>query len=490
MYFNEKHKQRVISRGDNYTYICSYKCNEITIDGKCLKKGKQTYIKVKCPYCGKKYYVSLINFTKKKVKCTYCCNSYEKSFAYHIQQELGESLNKYWDWNKNIINPYCINKNSNKKVWIKCTKTNYHESTLMTPAHFVRGDRCPYCSTRRGKVHPKDSFAQWAIDNVDKDFLTKYWSDKNILNPWKLTPQSRNKIYIYCQEKDYHNDEGGYEITCENFYKGIRCGYCGNHRVHPKDSFAQWGIDTFGDDFLEKYWSSKNTIDPWRITPQSNKRNIYMLCQEYDYHNDFDGYLTSPANFKQGNRCPYCTNQKVHPKDSFGALYPSKAKYWSPNNKKSPYEVAPKSGSKYKFICQDCGKEFKRSLASLNHFNTGVYCQDCNNSQLEEITKQILQKHNITYTREVKFDKLLGLGGKYLSYDFYLPNFNLLLELQGIQHKEFRPGLHKTYADFERQLEHDRRKKQYSIDHNINFLEIWYYDIDNIEQILTKQLNL
>ena len=215
-----------------------------------------------------------------------------------------------------------------------------------------------------------------------------------------------------------------------------------------------------------------------------------MLCQEYDYHNDFDGYLTSPANFKQGNRCPYCTNQKVHPKDSFGALYPSKAKYWSPNNKKSPYEVAPKSGSKYKFICQDCGKEFKRSLASLNHFNTGVYCQDCNNSQLEEITKQILQKHNITYTREVKFDKLLGLGGKYLSYDFYLPNFNLLLELQGIQHKEFRPGLHKTYADFERQLEHDRRKKQYSIDHNINFLEIWYYDIDNIEQILTKQLNL
>lgn len=43
---------------------------------------------------------------------------------------------------------------------------------------------------------------------------------------------------------------------------------------------------------------------------------------------------------------------------------------------------------------------------------------------------------------------------------------------------------------FERQLEHDRRKKQYAIDHNINFLEIWYYDVDNIEEILIKQLNL
>lgn len=141
-------------------------------------------------------------------------------------------------------------------------------------------------------------------------------------------------------------------------------------------------------------------------------------------------------------------------------------------------------------MCQDCGKEFERSLASLNHFNTGVYCQDCNNSQLEEITKQILQKHNIEYKTQVKYEGLLGLGGKYLSYDFYLPNFNLLLELQGIQHKEFRLGFHKNKADFHRQLVHDKRKKQYAIDHNISFLEIWYYDIDNIEEILVKQLNL
>ena len=37
MYFNEKHKQRVIDRGDNYEYIGSYKTNEVTIDGKIRK---------------------------------------------------------------------------------------------------------------------------------------------------------------------------------------------------------------------------------------------------------------------------------------------------------------------------------------------------------------------------------------------------------------------------------------------------------------------
>ena len=50
-----------------------------------------------------------------KSKCNYCCNSYENSFAYYIQVELGESLNKYWNWEKNTVNPYLINKNINKK---------------------------------------------------------------------------------------------------------------------------------------------------------------------------------------------------------------------------------------------------------------------------------------------------------------------------------------------------------------------------------------
>lgn len=497
MYFNEKHRQRVINRGDNYEYIGSYKTNEITIDNK-NKKGNAIYIRVKCPYCGMEYDVILPSFDgKKKVKCKYCCNYYENSFAYYIQQELKEPLNKYWDWEKNTVNPYLITKGKNRsdeKVWIKCTKTNYHESTLMTPAHFVRGDRCPYCSTKHGNVHPKDSFAQWAIDNVDKDFLTKYWSNKNILNPWQLTPQSSNEIYIYCQEKDYHNElEGGYPTTPKIFYNGIRCGYCGNHKVHPKDSFAQWGIDTFGDDFLEKYWSNKNIVDPWKIKPGSDKNVIYIYCQDKNYHNNKGGYPTKPRSFKEGNRCPYCNpfaSHKVHQLDSFGALYPSKAKYWSKNNNKSPFEVAPKTSDKYKFICQECGEEFERSLDSLNSKDCGVYCRDCNNSELEEITKQVLQKYNVKYEREVKYEGLLGLGGRNLSYDFYLPKYNLLLELQGEQHEHFIKGIHRTQRNFKRQLEHDRRKKQYAIDHNINFLEIWYYDIDNIEEILIKQLNL
>lgn len=417
MYYNEEHKQRVINRGDNYTYIGSYRTKEITIDGKCDKSG--SIIRVKCPYCGKEYDVRLNSFVNRGDKCFYCCNKYENSFAYHIEVELGENLNKYWNWDKNNklgINPYYISKSKNDiKVWIKC------------------------------------------------------------------------------QEKDYHNDNGGYEVFPNNFHNKRRCPYCHKRKIHPKDSFAQWGINTFGDDFLEKYWSEKNNelgIDPWKISPQSNNKNIYILCQDKDYHNDEGGYITSPSVFYKGIRCSYCYNKKVHPKDSFGALYPEKAKYWSKDNDKSPFEIAPKSGDKYKFVCQECGEEFERDLNHLNRNNTGVICRNCTSSQLEQETSKILQKYNIKYISQKEYKGLIGINDGNLSYDFYIPSYNLLIECQGEQHQHYCKGFHKNKADFERQLVHDERKRKYSIDHNINFLEIWYYDIDNIEQILTKQLNL
>ena len=75
-----------------------------------------------------------------------------------------------------------------------------------------------------------------------------------------------------------------------------------------------------------------------------------------------------------------------------------------------------------------------------------------------------------------------------LSYDFYLPSHNILYEYQGEQHERYIPGFHKSFEDFERQVEHDRRKKEYAEQNGYNFLEIWYWDFDNIEKILEQVL--
>ena len=396
--FIERHKKEVEERG--YEYICSYLKGDITID-KNKKIDKNVQIRVKCPYCKSEYDIERSRFVYRKDNCTKCCNKYENSFAYYIQQELNESLNKYWDWEKNKLNPYLIYPSSDKSIWIKCDKTNYHKSHKTTPNRFIRNERCPYCSCKSGRVHPRDSFGQWCIDNVDKNFINKYWSNKNKINPFLISKSSHKKIWLKCQNKDYHGD-----------------------------------------------------------------------------------YLTTPIQFKRGERCAYCGSKHfVHKLDSFGALCPETIKYWSPKNKKTPFEVFPNTNIKYIFICEDCGNEFERSIYNYRTTQNGKKCPLCFMSKGETEIKKYLDKKEIVYIFQKKFKNLLGINGRNLSYDFYLPQHNLLIEYQG----EFHDGTanQQTMQEFEYQKEHDKRKREYAQSHNIDLLEIRYWDFNNIDNILS-----
>ena len=70
-----------------------------------------------------------------------------------------------------------------------------------------------------------------------------------------------------------------------------------------------------------------------------------------------------------------------------------------------------------------------------------------------------------------------------------------MIEFQGIQH-EMPVAFHRntkiiTQTDidkFEKQLEHDKRKRIYAEKHHIELLEIWYRDLKKIDSILNSRL--
>lgn len=70
----------------------------------------------------------------------------------------------------------------------------------------------------------------------------------------------------------------------------------------------------------------------------------------------------------------------------------------------------------------------------------------------------------------------------------------LLIEYQGIQHEKpidfSGKGQDFSLKSFKLQQEHDKRKREYAKEHNINLLEIWYWDFDNIENILDNTLEV
>lgn len=139
----------------------------------------------------------------------------------------------------------------------------------------------------------------------------------------------------------------------------------------------------------------------------------------------------------------------------------------------------------HKWVCKcECGGVTEVSTAKLTSGHT-ISC-GCINSKGELAIRCYLDKIKIQYEQQKEFNGLIGIGGRSLSYDFYIPNKNILIEYQG-QFHDGTAGL-QDEQQFKIQQEHDKRKREYAKNHNIKLLEIWYYDYDNIENILKNEL--
>lgn len=134
-------------------------------------------------------------------------------------------------------------------------------------------------------------------------------------------------------------------------------------------------------------------------------------------------------------------------------------------------------------------KEFTRSLYKLKLEGDFIKCPHCYKPKMEMRIEKFLNDNNIEYESQKKFDDLRGLGDCRLSYDFYIPCINALCEAQGAQHTR-SVNYFGGEEHFLKQVEHDKRKKEYALSHGYRFIEIMYYDFDNIEDILAKELYL
>lgn len=105
-----------------------------------------------------------------------------------------------------------------------------------------------YSAFQNGLIkHPiryEESFAYYIEVELGLN-LDDIWNwEKNKVNPNEITKCSGKKVWLYCLEHDYHNydrenNKIGYEIVCNDFYRGKRCGYCNiRKKVHWKDSLA------------------------------------------------------------------------------------------------------------------------------------------------------------------------------------------------------------------------------------------------------------
>lgn len=99
-------------------------------------------------------------------------------------------------------------------------------------------------------------------------------------------------------------------------------------------------------------------------------------------------------------------------------------------------------------------------------------------SKVEDRFAQIFISANIPYVREKTFPELKN---GILRYDFYLPTFNILVEIDSMLHFKPIPKFHKSKTDFTHAQQNDRLKNSFALSHNIKLYRIPEWEFQNVK---------
>lgn len=329
--------------------------------------------------------------------------------------------------------------NAKTKILIKHNTCKYEWNIV--PDSFLRGNRCPKCAGKLKMNH--------------EEFCSKI----NIVNPnIKVLGQyiSANKnIKCQCLIDNYI-----WNPRPSLILRGTKCPKCSGRIVTHEDFIQRMKLINNNIIILDAY--------------QKSYIKIKCRCVLDNYE-----WMATPDNLLQGYGCPKCG----------GSLKKTHEEFVNELEKINQNIIVL---GKYINIDMHikCKCKIDNHIWSPTPYTLlkNVGCPICNESKGEKRIAKYLNINQIDFKPQYKFKDLVGVKNGLLSYDFYLPYYNLLIEYQGEFHKSRQK--HVSENKFKKQQEHDKRKREYAVNNNINLLEIWYWDFDNIEEILKKELNL
>lgn len=335
------------------------------------------------------------------------------------------------------------------------------------------------------------TFYDWCIENKRNDYI-EYWDyDKNESCPSDYGIYSKRKIWMKCT-RGIHKPRFISIGELTNSKKSSVCTEC--------NSFAQWGIDKYGDDFLDRYWDYERNIeiDPWKIS-RSSGRLVYIKCNKVIYHGSYEIKCNTFVSAFPNSGCKKChvrgKNGKPAVEDSIAHTDHECIKYWSCKNSFSPYDVSKKSHKLIWWKCPD-GKhgDYLRNVAETRRYN--YRCPHCVNemrfSSLQRKVSNYLENDlgfsvNHEYECTINPPSPTGYNNLRLPYDNEIVDLKLIIEVNGSQH--YKPNgwmttaakRNKTTPDYElsKQIERDKYKKDYAIKNGYQYLEIPYYEEEN-----------
>lgn len=481
-------------------------------------KNARTKVELKHLICGHTFSVKASNMLSNPSGHDYCPYCRKANSRKTPEQFAKEVKAKYGD-EYTLLTPYV---KATQKIKVKHNKCGHTFS--ITPSNLLSDTNCPYCSLSKRRLSQSDYEAKVKAQVGDEyTVIGKYIN-------------MRTKI------KMKHNKcEHIYEVRAESFLGGDRCPYCSSNTRKTTEWFKQKVTEMYGNEYtvLGEYVTSKDKIkimhnvcgNIWypiasqfvqgishcpkcsRVNKGENRRsNIEDLYQrlniihkgklEFDlsnyrnqksrvkYHCNVCSYSGEMAinNALGGHGCSHCAN--LHRNDNTRLSIPKlkeAIKQMYPNGE---YELLSNyyhnSYTKLTFKHTKCGNNF---VTTWNAFrSSGVGCPKCQASTGENKVMQYLNTHEIDYQYAYLIPDLKDQ--KSLHFDFWLPQYQVAIEYDGIQHyipTQFNfEGTAKAKQVFNRMHKHDLAKNDYCANKGIKLIRIAYNQ--SVKKVLDDEL--
>ena len=343
---------------------------------------------------------------------------------------IEEFKNKLLDINSNIeiISDEYINNHTPLKCKCKICNNEWEAK----PQHLLRGHGCLKCHLNKISLNIND--IQNKVENIT------------------IISIENNKLNCKC-------DICGYEWQTYKscILQGHKCPQCAiKRRTLTNEEFIN-RLNQINKNIilLEEYNGAHNKI----------KVKCKICKQEYK---------VTPSNLLKGNKCKSCLEiARTYSKEDIEKRL----------NKISIIGEYKNTHTKTLFECNKCKHKWNALPSSILYGNG---CPNCCLSKGERFIRQFLEDKNITFEQQKRFSDLFYKNIKNkLSYDFYLPEYNLLIEYNGKQHYSPIDRFEGEEA-FIKQQNRDKLKEQYAKNNNLNLLIIKYNE--NIEERLKQYI--
>ncbi len=303
-----------------------------------------------------------------------------------------------------------------------------------------------------------------------EEFIQEANQIHNFKYDYSLVKYQRNsiKIKIICLK------HGEFEQIPKDHLNGRGCQKCGLEKQGLNQRLSQ---ENFIKRSLELH---ENKYDYSKVKYTLSSKKIVIICP---IHGEFKQIANDHI---KGIGCKKCANKAISRSKTLSREeFERRARLIHGNL--YDYSKAADIDKEYRriIICPKHG-EFKQ--IGSNHLQ-GNGCPKCNMSKGELAIKEFLLLNNISFENQKTFEDCKNK--RKLPFDFYLPDYNLCIEYDGIQHfkpVQFNGTLEEAKENFKQTKENDQIKNQYCKDNNIKLLRIPYWKLPNIKIILEYTL--